>query len=43
MFHRFKGLKSLTLINVGISVIEGLSECVRLEYLWLNENTIGRI
>lgn len=25
MFYRFKGLKSLTLINVGINTIEGLS------------------
>jgi Leucine-rich repeat (LRR) protein len=41
--NRFKSVKSLTLINVGISVIEGLQEASRLEELWLNENTIGRI
>ena len=45
----FKNIKKLTLINVGISSIEvpllinslqGLEECVKLEELCLNENSI---
>lgn len=38
VMNRFKGLKSITLINCGISVIEGLTELTKLEALWLNEN-----
>jgi len=34
----FKNLKSLTLINVALTTIEGLDELTRLEQLWLDEN-----
>ena len=41
--NKFKGLKSLTLINCGIATIEGLQDASKLEYLWLNENEITKI
>ncbi|CAD8156657.1 unnamed protein product [Paramecium octaurelia] len=39
----FKNLKSLTLINVGITVIEGLDDLIKLEELNLNENQIVKL
>lgn len=43
VMNRFKGLKSLTLINCGITAIEvpsshmqGLADLNKLEALWLN-------
>ncbi|CAK56731.1 unnamed protein product (macronuclear) [Paramecium tetraurelia] len=39
----FKNLRSLTLINVGITIIEGLDELSKLEELNLNENSITKL
>jgi hypothetical protein len=38
---RFKGLRSLTLVNCSIQAIEGLEGLTRLEEVWLNENQIS--
>ena len=38
--NRFRGLKSLTLVNCSILNIDGLDYLTKLEDLWLNENLI---
>jgi Leucine-rich repeat (LRR) protein len=50
VLNRFKGIKTLTLINCSIASIEvvfvifqGLGEASKLEALWLNENEISKI
>ncbi|CAD8078760.1 unnamed protein product [Paramecium sonneborni] len=43
VIYVFKNLKSLTLINVGITLIEGLDDLNRLEELNLNENQIVKL
>jgi len=43
VISKFKNLKTLILINQGITEIEGLDECYFLQSLWLNENKITKI